>query len=54
MYALLFVSLLEFVSLFVVTTDYICHIIHATVTNFDIIIIKDLVIFIISTKMFIQ
>ena len=33
------------------TTDYIFY---ATVTNFDIITIEDLVTFVISTKMFIQ
>ena len=36
------------------TTDYIIYIIHATITNFDIIAIKDLVLFVISTKVFIQ
>ena len=36
------------------TTDYIFDIIHATITNFDIIAIEDLVIVVISTKMFIQ
>ena len=36
------------------TTDYIFHIIYATITNFDIITIEDLVTFVISTKMFIQ
>ena len=33
---------------------YIFYIIYATITNFDIITIVDLVIFVISTKMFIQ
>ena len=32
------------------TTDYIIYIIYATITNFDIIAIEDLVIFVISTK----
>ena len=36
------------------STDYIFYIIYATITNFDIISIEDLVIFVISTKMFIQ
>ena len=36
------------------TTDYICYIIHATITNFGIIKIEDIVIFMNSTKMFIQ
>ena len=35
-------------------TDYVFHIIHATITNFDIITIEDHAIFMISTKMFIQ
>ena len=39
---------------FVTTTDYIFYIIHAAITNFDIIMIEDLVILVISTKMFIQ
>ena len=33
-------------------TNYICHIIHATITDFDIVAIEDLVIFMISSKMF--
>ena len=40
--------------LFFMTTDYIFYIIYATITNFDIITIEDLVTFVISTKMFIQ
>ena len=36
------------------TTDYIFYIIYATISNFVIITIEDLVIFVISTKMFIQ
>ena len=36
--------------LFVMTTNYICHIIHATITNIDIVTIEDLVIFMVSTK----
>ena len=36
------------------TTDYIFYIIYATITNFHIITIDDLVTFVISTKMFIQ
>ena len=36
------------------TIDYIFYIIYAIVTNFGIITIEDLVIFMISTKMFIQ
>ena len=40
--------------LFVMTTDYIFHFIYATITKFEIITIEDLVIFVISTKMFIQ
>ena len=36
------------------TTDYNYHIIHAIITNFDIVAIEDLVIFMISTKIFIQ
>ena len=36
--------------LFVMTTDYVFYIIYVTITNFDIITI----IFVISTKMFIQ
>ena len=35
------------------TTDYIYHIIHATITNLDIIAIEDLAMFMISVKMFI-
>ena len=40
--------------LFVMTTDYIIYIIYASITNFDIITIEDLVVFVISTKVFIQ
>ena len=40
--------------LFVMTTDYVFYIIYVTITNFDIIAIEDLVIFVICTKMFIQ
>ena len=36
------------------TTDYIFYIICVTITNFNIIAIEDLVIFLISTKIFIQ
>ena len=36
------------------TTDYIIYIIYASITNFDIITIEDLVVFVISTKVFIQ
>ena len=36
------------------TTDYVFYIIYVTITNFDIIAIEDLVIFVICTKMFIQ
>ena len=36
------------------TTDYNFYIIYATITNFDIIRIEDLVTFVISTKMFVQ
>ena len=32
------------------STNLICNIIHAAVTNFDIVMIEDLVIFMISTK----
>ena len=39
---------------FFATTDYIFYIIHATVTNLDIITIEDLVILVISTKIFVQ
>ena len=38
---------------FIMTTNYIFHIIHATIANSDIVAIEDLVIFMISTKMFI-
>ena len=40
--------------LFFMTTDYIFYIIYATITNFDVITIEDLVTFVISAKMFIQ
>ena len=40
--------------LFVMTTDYVFYIIYAIITNFGIITIEDLVIFVISNKMFIQ
>ena len=38
----------------IMTTDYIFSVIHATITNFDIIATEELVIFVIYTKMFIQ
>ena len=39
---------------FFATTDYIFYIIHAAITNLDIITIEDLVILVISTKIFVQ
>ena len=49
-----FVSLQIICYLFVMITGYICHIIHAAITNFNIITIEDLVTFMISIKVFIQ
>ena len=36
------------------TNDYVFYIIYAIITNFDIIVMEDLVIFVISNKMLIQ
>ena len=40
--------------LLIIITDYIFSIIHATLSNFHIIATEDLVVFVISTKTFIQ